>query len=285
MTNFEVPIPWHPDRATRRALRQFSGSVRRSLTPQTLDPTLPVPFGLVGDLPAGLSNPTGMASHDRQIYVVDFTSNKLWRIDPDNPSSTAGRYGEVGDLPAGRSTGIASHDGSLYTIEGNFELWRINPDNLSDTSGTYGRVGRLPTRNLNNRPAGIASHNGSLYWFSVPSERMWRLNPANPSDASGTYGIVGGMPGGYNPRNGAVGGFTSHDGSLYACDDDLWRIDPDNPSSTAGNFGLVGDLPAGLSNPTGMASHKTRLYIISRIDVPRRTFLWLVNPANPGQSG
>ena len=73
------------------------------------------------------------------LYVVDLTGDELWRINPDNPSDTAGDFGEVGGFPSGISPlaqAMTSHAGSLYvTDDSDNELWRINPDNPSDDGG------------------------------------------------------------------------------------------------------------------------------------------------------
>ena len=207
---------------------------------------------LVGNLPAGLTTPSGIAFGDGRWLVVDDSGNELFRINPDDPSDTSGDFGEVGNLPAGlfAPRGIAFGDGRWLVVDNTGdELFRINPDDPSDTSGDFGEVGDLPTGLTS--PGGIAYGDGRWLVVDNTGDELFRINPDDPSDTSGVFGLIGDLPAGL----GSSHGITFGDGRWLVVDndgDELWRINPDDPSDETGDFGLVGVLPTGFTTPVGI---------------------------------
>ena len=219
------------------------------------------------DLPGDFAGPLSVVSHNGAFYAVESRPgrDRLWRINPDDPSDRSGIYGIVGTLPVGLTIGTAaaSFNGKLLIFDQqspNSELWNINPDNPPDVSGEYGHVGNLPSEV--GLSTGATVHNNRLYIVTQGGglHQLWHINPDDPSDESGDYGLVGDLPSGLeHPRSVA-----SHGGELYVATttgDELWRINPDNPSDTSGVFGFVSKLPVRLTDPQGMASHDNRLFI------------------------
>ena len=233
------------------------------------------PFGVIGDLPTGLTSPHAMTFHDGDLYIID--NDDLWRIHEDEPDRTSGDFGLVGALPSGLTNprGMTSQGGDLYIVTaGSDDLWRINPDDPDDTSGDFGVIGALHSALTN--PRGMTSHAGYLYIVDTGDDDLWRINP-DDFDMNITLGDrIGNLPSGLtSPR-----GMTSHDGDLYIVDegdDDLWRINPDDPDDTSGDFGRIGDLPTSLTSPQGMASRSGDLYIVDT----GSDDLWLINPDDP----
>ena len=78
------------------------------------------PYGFVGGLPYGAEGP--LAAHLGELYGVQRTSDhlvdRLWRINPDSPLDETGRFGLVGDMPAGvtETRCMTSHGGRLIFV-------------------------------------------------------------------------------------------------------------------------------------------------------------------------
>ena len=225
-------------------------------------------YGLVGDLPSGLTNPNGIAYGDGRWLVVDNTGDELWRINPDNPGDASGDYGLVGDLPSGlaapRGGGYGDSRWLIVDSSGG-ELWRINPDNPGDEGGVYGLAGTLPSGLTN--PRGIGYGDGRWLVVDSSGDTLWRINPDNPGDESGDYGLVGDLP----PRLTSPNGIGYGDGRWLVVDSTgatLWRINPDNPGDASGDYGLVGDLPSGLTSPLGVGYDTSAAIVPGAPDAP-----------------
>lgn len=111
------------------------------------------PFGIVGSLPAGLTDPSAIAHVTGTGWFVAESgagNDSLWRIDPANPSSTTAPYGRVGDFPANHTIGGLGYGNSELlsvlknTADNTKALWRIDPTNPSNTSGNFGSIGAMP---------------------------------------------------------------------------------------------------------------------------------------------
>ena len=101
-------------------------------------------YGLLGEFPPGLDDPTGLVSHEgRLLCSSGGSAGWLWNVNPDNPLDISGDYGRIaGALPSNSPAGLASREGELL-LSGNNRIWNINPDNPSDTSGDYGSIGQV----------------------------------------------------------------------------------------------------------------------------------------------
>ncbi len=85
----------------------------------------PLAGTLVGPLGAGIITPSGLASHNGVLYLVNVSTDSLYTV---NPATGAGTL--VGPLGAGITapTGLASHNGVLYLVDvGNDSLYTVNP--------------------------------------------------------------------------------------------------------------------------------------------------------------
>ena len=215
-------------------------------------------FGLVGDLPAGLTTPAGAAfDGNGDLIVYDSGGREIWRINTDDPSDETGIYGLVGIPPNGFEGIAISPNGDLYGIKagssGTEDLWRVNLADPADETGVYGLVGSTPL--VSGAPRGLGFNpDGDLYM--VTSARViFRINPDDPSDISGDFGQIGTLPSdatapyalAFDPDGNA---YTSRDSGST---ESLILFNIDDPSDETGDFGLVGDFPMSLSQPFGMA--------------------------------
>ena len=203
-------------------------------------------------LPPGNGGATGVTSLVGDLWVTDGSSpDSIWRIDPDDPSSTAGDYGEY-SLPSGIGdiNGVAGHDGDLWVIELGIpaSIWRIDPDDPSSTAGDYGEYS-LPAGLRN--PTGVEYFDDGFWVVGGSSaDEIWRIDPDDPSSTAGDYGEYS-LPVGIGSASGVV----AINGVLWVTaigsPDSIWRIDPDDPSSTAGDYGEY-SLPAEIGIPDGI---------------------------------
>ena len=211
-------------------------------------------FGMVGDLPTGLTSPSG-AAFDENGDLLCTDSFRLWRINTADPDDETGIYGLVGRYASGIGSVEAiavSAGGDIYILN-NDDLWLINPSDPDDESGDFGMVGTLPS--AFNVPRGMAfSPSGELYAVNSTID-IFKINTDDPSDESGDFGLVGSLPSyasfpyalAFDP-NGVA--YTTQKGSGNI---QLVRINIENPSDESGDFGIVGDFPMQLQDPFGMA--------------------------------
>ena len=209
----------------------------------------------VGNFPAGLGSPGGLASHDGVLYVADDSGDELWIADVTNPGMST----EVGNFPAGLTFtyGLASHDGVLYAVDiTGRELWIVN---VTDPS-TSTLVGQFPPGLTS--PTGLASHDGVLYVADNGGDELWIADVTNP----GMSTEVGEFPAGLaSPQ-----ALASHDGVLYATDntgEELWEVNVTNPGLST----EVGNFPSGLVSPLGLASHDDNIAPTVTIDTNAQT--------------
>ena len=166
-------------------------------------------YGLVGEFPSSFGDAGGITvlSND-DLMVVDFgaTIDRLWRIDPTNPSNQAGDYGLVGAFPSGLQNpqGIAVLSNGDFMVADNIgnELWRINPVAPNDEAGDYGFLGAFPSGVGNARGMAVLA-NGDLMVLEASGSELWRINPTTPNDETGDYGLVGDFPSGLGSAQGS----------------------------------------------------------------------------------
>ena len=137
-------------------------------------------YGNRGTLPSGLLHPSGLTTEggtlvctDQEVSMQgDIPQDTIWRIDHNNPPSTAGQYGRIGTLPF--SNPVIPERGILFS-------------------------------------GAVVNHLDNIYvadaQFSPESSQLWRINIAIPSDVSALYSPVGNFPDGF----GTSGGLASHD--------------------------------------------------------------------------
>ena len=149
-------------------------------------------FGNLGGFPVvtGQSNrvsPQSMASHDGKLLVVDRPTGGLYNVDPSDPTSTSGDFGEIGDIPSSISApnAMVSHGGNLYIVDStNGNLWRINPTDPDDETGDYGMVGTLPS--TPGAVHGMASDGTTVYavYDSGTTTTLYSVDLTTPADST-----------------------------------------------------------------------------------------------------
>ena len=215
------------------------------------------PFGLIGDLPSGLTAPLGIAiDNNGDALVIDNSGDELWRVNVLNSTDTSGNYGLIGSLPTGLDNplgiAVAANGDAIIVDSVGDDLWRVNVASPSSTAGDYGRIGSLPA--MLSSPQGMAlDANGDALVVDFVGSELWRINVTTPNDETGIYGDIGTLPSGLTGPTGIAIDSGGDALIVDALGDDIWRVNVANPSDTTGDYGLIGTLPAGLTTPNGIS--------------------------------
>ena len=223
------------DRTTELAAGQHDFTLQNVAQYATLEFLLPeTDRAFYGRVPrAQLGLPSGA------LYLVDVITDRLYSVDP-----TTGQATQIGDLNGPPTPlGLASHNGTLYLVEGG------GTDRLYSVDPTTGQATQIGNLNGPTTPLGLASHNGTLYLVDSGTDRLYSVDPT-----TGQATQIGNLNGPTNPE-----GLASHNGTLYLVDsgtDRLYSVDP-----TTGQATQIGSLN-GPTNPEGLASHNGTLYLV-----------------------
>ena len=214
-------------------------------------------FGRIGSFPTGQTSISGMTDFRGDLYAVDDNSDRLYRVNVDNPAASV-NLGELTGRFARRSLTSLFSDGTYLYVLNNTQriVRRVNPSDPDSTTPPYGSVGSLFAGQANALQSAVY-HKGELYVAEETNNRLYRFNLANLADRSSRYGLIGNLPrigrSNLSPR-----GMTSDGTHLYVSahlDDSLWRINADSPSSTTPPYGRIGAFNSGIGSVFAMAFH------------------------------
>ena len=199
-------------------------------------------------------NPSGLASHDGQLYMVGHGNAALHTLDPETGLATrvgtATAFGVNEFLPRG----LASHGDQLYMVGfGNDALHTLDP-----ATGIATRVGTATGFGVNEfNPDGLASHDGQLYMVGNRNDALYTLDPA-----TGIATRVGTATG-FGVDEFRPIGLASHGDQLYMVgeqNDALYTLDP--ATGIATRVGTATGFGVNEFIPTGLASHDDQLYMV-----------------------
>ncbi len=206
--------------------------------------------------------PTGLASHGDQLYMVGRQREALFTLDPGTgiADQVGPRRFDVGErFP----TGLALHNGTLYMLGSNPpsdpSLYTLDPE-----TGIASLVVSVGI----SYAGGLASHGDQLYMvggIDLGNPALYTLDPkTGAADQVGTADQ-------FNVNENLPSGLVSHDGTLYmvgaaeymAGDADraaLYTLDPE--TGVAEQVGAADRFNVGEGTPSGLASHNGILYMV-----------------------
>ena len=238
---------------------------------------------LQGDLPSGITIPTGMTWDGQQLVIVDDTGDELWTLARNADGTyTPGNASLQGDLPSGLAipTGMTWDGQQLVIVDDNTgdddDIWTLarNGDGTY-TPGNATLQGDLPSGIT--RPYGLTWDGQQLVIADTFSDDIWTL--ARNGDGSYTPGnatLQGDLPSGLT----SPFAMTWDGQQLVIADtagDELWTLARNGDGSyTPGNATLQGDLPSGLTSPFAMTWDGQQLVIADEAGDE----LWTLAPDN-----
>ncbi len=195
----------------------------------------------------GESQPTGLTSHDGQLYMVGTAGNALYTLDPE--TGAAARVSTMNFNVEGISPqGLASHEDRLYMVSGGSgsrSFYTLNPQTGAATRFDL---------TVNENPTGLASHDDQLYMVGTVALALYTIDPQ-----TGIAVLIGSAD-----LLGRPNGLASHDGQLYMVDsfrDALHTLDPQTGIDV--QIGPA-EFNVGEMAPSGLASHGGQLYMTGR---------------------
>ena len=220
--------------------------------------------------------------YDYALYGSRPSTRGLYLLDPTDPDSTDGGFGQVGSFATGLSNGRALlvQDGLLWVVDvADEELWRVDPDDPDSEEGTLGSVGTFPSTLTHATGMAPVPDSAHLYVLDTEGKELWLIDSTDPDNETGAFGLMGTLPSNLAK---AVGLAIDDAGDLYTIDatnKELWRIDPNDVDSETGNYGEVGAFPAAMGTPVSMTMDAN-----DDLLVLARPALWRINTETPAQT-
>ena len=180
------------------------------------------------DNPASAGRPSGVASHNGELYVTTTGTGRLYRIDPDTLTVTQIGSDGFGDIDETAPVAIASHrspgnPAKLYMVgDDNDRIYTLDTTtgeatpitattNATDTDATGNNTNTDATSGFGavgeTEPAGLASHGNSLYMTG--NTNNWLYTVDTDTGEATRVGAASGFDIGESAAHGIAVGYTA----------------------------------------------------------------------------